>query len=103
VLIGPTLVEGVDLPDDLCRFIIIVKMPYPNIASKVVKAKMNLFPLWYSSATSNLVIQNIGRGVRNEHDWCTTFILDGCFQKLFESTADQYPPEMRARIQVINS
>ena len=103
VLIGPTLVEGVDLPDDLCRFIIIVKMPYPNISSKVVKAKMNLFPLWYSSATSNLVIQNIGRGVRNENDWCTTFILDGCFQKLFETTAEQYPPEMRARIQVINS
>lgn len=103
VLIGPTLIEGVDLPDDLCRLIIIVKMPYPNISSKVVKAKMNLFPLWYSSTTSNLVIQNIGRGVRNEHDWCTTFILDGCFQSLFEQTAAQYPIELRNRIKVINS
>ena len=103
VLIGPTLIEGVDLPDDLCRLIIIVKMPYPNISSKVVKAKMNLFPLWYSSTTSNLVIQNIGRGVRNEHDWCTTFILDGCFQALFEQTAAQYPIELRNRIKVINS
>lgn len=103
VLIGPTLIEGVDLPDDLCRLIIIVKMPYPNISSKVVKAKMNLFPLWYSSTTSNLVIQNIGRGVRNENDWCTTFILDGCFQALFEQTAAQYPVELRNRIKVINS
>lgn len=103
ILIGPTLIEGVDLPNDLCRLIIIVKMPYPNIASKVVKAKMQLFPLWYNSATSNLVIQNIGRGVRNEDDWCTTFILDGCFQSLYESTADQYPVELRNRIKLINS
>ena len=101
VLIGPTLVEGVDLPDDLCRFIIIVKIPYPNISSKTVKAKMNIFPLWYESTTSNTVIQNIGRGVRNENDYCETFILDGCFQRLYESTYEQYPEEIRNRIKLI--
>ena len=102
VLIGPTLVEGVDLPDDLCRFIIIVKVPYPNISSKSVKAKMNIFPLWYESTTSNTVIQNIGRGVRNENDYCTTFILDGCFGNLYVKTKDQYPPEIRQRIHILN-
>lgn len=103
VLIGPTLVEGVDLPNDLCRFIIIVKVPYPNIGSKSVKAKMQLFPLWYNSTTSNTIIQNIGRGVRNENDYCTTFILDGCFENLYKATMDQYPVEIRNRIQVLNS
>ena len=101
VLIGPTLVEGVDLPDDLCRFIIIVKIPYPNISSKTVKAKMSIFPKWYDSTTSNTVIQNIGRGVRNENDYCETFILDGCFQRLYEQTYWQYPEEIRNRIKVI--
>ena len=101
VLIGPTLVEGVDLPDDLCRFIIIVKIPYPNISSKTVKAKMNVFPKWYNSTTSNIMIQNIGRGVRNENDYCETFILDGCFQRLYEQTYWQYPEEIRNRIKVI--
>ena len=103
VIIGPTLVEGVDLPGDLCRFIIIAKVPYPNISSKTVKAKMNIFPLWYTSTTSNTIIQNIGRGVRNESDYCTTFILDGCFGKLYEETSGQYSPDIRNRIKVINS
>lgn len=102
VLIGPTLVEGVDLPNDLCRFIIIAKVPYPNIGSKTVKAKMDIFPLWYNSTTSNTIIQNIGRGVRNENDYCTTFILDGCFKSLYESTYDQYPQEIKDRIKFLN-
>ena len=102
VLIGPTLVEGVDLPNDLCRFIIIVKVPYPNIGSKTVKAKMDIFPLWYNSTTSNTIIQNIGRGVRNENDYCTTFILDGCFKSLYEATYDQYPQEIKDRIKLLN-
>ena len=101
VIIGPTLVEGVDLPGDLCRFIIIAKVPYPNISSKTVKAKMNIFPLWYASTTSNTIIQNIGRGVRNESDYCTTFILDGCFGKLYEDTSSQYSPEIISRIKII--
>ena len=101
VLIGPTLIEGVDLPDDYCRFIIIVKVPYPNISSKSVELKKELFPLWYESVTSNLIIQNIGRGVRNENDYCETFILDGCFQRLYESTRDQFPIEIQQRIKYI--
>lgn len=101
VLIGPTLIEGVDLPDDYCRFIIIVKVPYPNISSKSVELKKELFPLWYESVTSNSIIQNIGRGVRNENDYCETFILDGCFQRLYESTRDQFPIEIQQRIKFI--
>lgn len=103
VMIGPTLVEGVDLPGDLCRFILIVKVPYPSIASKLIKTKMQLFPLWYDSTTSNTIIQNIGRGVRNEKDWCTTFILDGCFGWLYQKTYMQYPVEIRNRIIQLNN
>jgi Rad3-related DNA helicase len=64
VIIGPTLNEGVDLPGDLCRFIIILKVPYPNLKDDLVKAKMELFPLWYTSEASNQIIQ----GIRNNTD-----------------------------------
>ena len=97
ILIGPTLVEGGDLPGDLCRFIIIAKLPYPTLTSPMTKAKMNLFPLWYSSTTSNVMIQNIGRGVRFDGDWCFTFILDGCFDGLYNQTSSQYAPEIQQR------
>lgn len=103
VLIGPSLVEGLSLDDDLCRFLIIMKIPYLSLADKYVDAKRKYNPIWYSNATSILMLQGIGRGVRNEHDWCVTFILDACFQGLFNTTRTMYPPEFVNRIQVINS
>lgn len=100
VIIGPTLVEGIDLPDDLCRFIIIAKVPYPNLKDKLVTAKMKLFSQWYDSETANSIIQGIGRGNRHPKDWCVTYILDGCFENLFNKTISQFPMELRLRMQV---
>lgn len=102
VLIGPTLAEGIDLPDDLCRFIIILKVPYPNLKDKLVNEKIKLFPLWYGSKTSNTIIQGIGRGVRNKNDYCTTYILDACFYKLYLDTKPQYSKELQERILIYN-
>ena len=101
VIIGPTLVEGVDLPGDLLRFIIIAKVPYPNLQDKLVKAKMNLFPQWYQSETANSIIQGIGRGNRFVEDWCVTYIIDGCFDNLYRQTRTQFPIELQKRIRAI--
>jgi Rad3-related DNA helicase len=101
VIIGPTLVEGVDLPGDLLRFIIIAKVPYPNLQDKLVKAKMNLFPQWYQSETANSIIQGIGRGNRFVEDWCVTYIIDGCFDNLYRQTRTQFPVELQKRIRAI--
>ena len=78
-----------------------MKVPYPNITSKIVKKKLELFPLWYNCTTSNIIIQSIGRGVRNEHDYCTTYILDGCFGNLYQQTKEQYSTELQNRIKII--
>lgn len=101
ILVGPTLNTGVDLPGDECRFIIILKVPFPSMADKLVKEKLKLFPLWYNSTTSNEIIQGIGRGVRYDGDWCVTYILDACFWNLYVSTKDQYPKELQNRIHII--
>lgn len=97
IIVGPSLVEGVDFPGDLCRLIIIVKLPYPNLKSPLTNAKRQLFPLWYDATTSNTIIQNIGRGVRFQGDWCFTFILDGSFDYLYTKTYGQYAPEIQSR------
>lgn len=101
ILVGPTLNEGIDLPGDDCRFIIILKVPYPSLGDKLVKEKIKLFPLWYNSTTSNQIIQGIGRGVRYDGDWCVTYILDACFWNLYLSTKDQYPIELQNRIKTV--
>ncbi len=102
ILIGPSLSEGIDLPDEGCRFIIIIKVPYPSLGNLLVKEKMKLFPEWYKSKTSNMIIQGIGRGNRSENDYCTTFILDGAFKDLYMSTEEQYSDEMKERMKFYN-
>lgn len=101
ILVGPTLNEGIDLPGDECRFIIIMKMPYPSLGDRYVKEKIKYFPLWYNSHTSNEIIQGIGRGIRFNGDWCVTYIFDACFYNLYNSTIDQYPKELQDRINFI--
>lgn len=101
VLVGPSLVEGLSLNDDLCRFQIIMKVPYPSLADKYVAAKSKFNPIWYSNATSIALLQGVGRGVRNEKDWCVTFILDACFNGLFSKCRSMFSDEFTNRIQVI--
>lgn len=102
ILIGPTLNEGIDLPGDQCRFIMILKVPYPQMKDRLVEAKMNLFPTWYNYTTSNLIIQGIGRGNRFKDDWCITYIFDACFYNLFLTTKEQYPKELQDRLRIYN-
>lgn len=103
VLVGPSLVEGLSLNDDLCRFQIIMKIPYPSLADKFISAKQKFNPAWYSETTVISILQGVGRGVRNEKDWCVTFILDGCFNNLLNSAGNMFPKEFIDRIQVIPS
>lgn len=102
ILIGPSLNEGIDLPHDLCRFIIIGKVPYMNIEDEFVQEKSKLFPKWYNSQASIEIIQGIGRGVRAQGDFCETFILDSCFAGLYSRTKNQYPKEIRERLNFID-
>ena len=81
----------------MCRFIIITKIPYPQLTNEFTKKKLELFHGWYENATSLKLIQTIGRGVRNETDYCQTFILDSCFFDIFEKTSSQYPKELTDR------
>lgn len=101
ILVGPTLNEGIDLPGDLCRFIIICKVPYPSLGSQLVRSKCELFPSWYDSTTSTEIIQGIGRGVRFNGDYCQTYILDGCFGRLYKNTKEQYSSELQSRIKFV--
>lgn len=101
VLVGPSLIEGLSLNDDLCRFQIIMKVPYPSLADKFIAAKQQFNPPWYSETASISMLQGVGRGVRNENDWCVTFILDGCFNNLLHMSGYMFPQEFMNRIQVI--
>jgi len=82
VLLSSSLWEGVDLKDDLSRFQIIAKVPYPNLSEKRTKDKMKKFPLWYKSQTLTKLLQGFGRSIRSENDWAVTYVLDSAASDL---------------------
>ena len=83
ILVGPTLVEGLNFPDDLCRFQICIKVPYAYLGSEYVKKKKDYIDGWYVYDATTKICQGIGRGVRHKDDWCKTYILDGCIMNIY--------------------
>lgn len=82
ILIGPTLIEGLNFPDNMCRFQICIKVPYAYLGNAYVKKKQECIKGWYEYDAINKICQGIGRGIRHKDDWCTTYILDGCIAQL---------------------
>jgi ATP-dependent DNA helicase DinG len=91
VLLSSSLWEGVDLKDDLSRFQIIAKVPYPNLSEKRTKIKMQKFPLWYKSQTLTKLLQGFGRSIRSEEDWAVTYVLDSAASDLLMQSKQMIP------------
>lgn len=100
VLIGPSLTTGIDLKDDMARFSIIAKIPFPNLANNFIKTKMNINPNWYKWKTVIEIIQSIGRTIRNKNDWCITYILDASFDNLINYGIKYFSVEFIKRIKI---
>ena len=91
VLISSSLWQGVDLKDDLSRFQIIAKSPYPNYTEKWVESKMERYPLWYPSQTITKILQGFGRSIRSKQDWATTYVLDSAVEPLLNNSKNLVP------------
>jgi ATP-dependent DNA helicase DinG len=79
VIISPSMGAGIDLKDDLSRFQIIAKVPYPGMKDAWVKRKMLTDAEWYKWLTSLKFVQAYGRSVRSVDDWADTYLLDAVF------------------------
>jgi Rad3-related DNA helicase len=75
------MTEGLDLRDDLSRFQVIVKVPYPPFKDPYVTARRQLDKRWYPWQTAMRLIQATGRSVRSETDFAETYIVDSDFGK----------------------
>lgn len=94
-LISPSMGYGEDFPYDSARSQIILKMPFPDMNSKVVKARMRADRNWYRYTTTQEVMQLIGRVVRSKSDYGETWILDSKFEGLISGL----PASMKTAIQ----
>lgn len=76
VLVSPSMDKAVDLPGDECELIIICKLPFPYLGTKVMRKRLKQSQSYYNHETLSSLIQMAGRGVRTEEDICPTIILD---------------------------
>ena len=83
VIVSPAMMEGLDLRDDLGRFQVICKVPFPFLGDPVIKKLLERSQRWYAWRTALTLVQAAGRCVRNESDWTKTYILDACFGDFF--------------------
>lgn len=98
ILLSPSMTEGVDLRDDLSRFQIICKIPYPYLGDKLIRKKMNKWKWWYPLQTAKTIIQSIGRSIRSKEDYATTYILDEDWNKFYRINKRLFPEDFHDAI-----
>lgn len=95
VLVSPSSTRGVDLPDDLCRFIIVAKAPFQGLGDKLVKSRVygsgSFGRFWYQAQCAQDIVQASGRGVRHKDDYCVTYILDKQAERLIVDNQGLFP------------
>jgi ATP-dependent DNA helicase DinG len=102
VLCSPSMMTGIDLKEDLSRFQVIMKMPYPNLGSEKVKKRNSTHPGWYGWRTVCDLVQSYGRSIRSETDRADTFILDSCFSDVLYRSGRIIPQYLREAIINVN-
>lgn len=94
VLVSPSMGEGVDLPGDLCRFQVIYKLPYPDWGDKQIYERSSIDLEWYDFKTCLSLVQTHGRGMRDEADYCRTYVIDSRFMPYIRSgRANRFLPD----------
>lgn len=91
ILVSPSATTGIDLPYGMCEYQIISKIPYPDMRSKVMRARMKIDPDYPAYIAAQTLVQASGRGMRAEDDQCETFIVDGLWGWFYSRFAQFMP------------
>lgn len=83
VLVAANVTEGWDGVDDLCRFVLIPKVPFPNLGDERTRVRKEEDPRSFDHKALVAIVQGAGRGVRHGTDFADTWILDGAWKMLF--------------------
>lgn len=83
IFVSPAVTEGVDLEGDMCRWQVLLKVPFPSPGDPRVEYLLEEVPHigwdYYYEVTANAIIQSVGRAVRSKQDWADYYMLDKKF------------------------
>jgi ATP-dependent DNA helicase DinG len=101
VIVSPSMISGVDLKDDLSRFQIIIKIPFPYLGSEKIKMRQKTNKDWYSWKTIVDLIQMYGRSIRSHEDYAETYILDSSLSDVLRYNSKLIPTWVSDAIKVL--
>lgn len=91
IFVSPATTEGVDLKGDMCRWQVLLKVPFPSPGDPRVEYLLDEVPHvgwdWYYETTANAIVQSVGRAVRSEDDYADYYILDKKFNDVKQKVA----------------
>ena len=91
VVVSANMAEGWDGVDDLCRFVIMPKVPFPNLGDRRTSIRKDEDPRSFDHLALVAIVQGAGRGVRHSSDTADTWILDGAWSMLYNRRRSWLP------------
>lgn len=84
IAIGPSFWEGLDLREDLCRCVIVAKIPFADRSDPVVNARLKQEGggKWDRWVAALKVVQGCGRAVRDADDYAVSYIADANWNRV---------------------
>lgn len=98
VIISPSMWEGLDLKGSLGEFLIIAKVPYPDMSDPVIKGLMEMDKKIYYENCVLKIMQGVGRVIRSMDDEADIHILDGAIVQLFKYNRKNFTDEFIERV-----
>ena len=102
IVLSPSTEKGFDGKGDICRFQILVKVPYGFLGSPLIKLNSARHPEYYSRKAILRLVQACGRGVRGVDDFATNYIIDANFIRLYNQNRDIFPEWFRDSVNFVN-
>jgi Rad3-related DNA helicase len=104
VLVASSMERGVNLPGDLCRVAVVMKVPFLNLGDKQISTRLHSDKksgqLWYNVSAIRTLVQMCGRGIRSAEDRCSIYILDAQFERLYRENKYLFPEWWRAALKM---
>lgn len=90
--------EGVNLVEDIARWQVITKIPYPYLGDPYVKWKSEKDVTWYNWQTVKRLLQAFGRVCRTPTDYGVTYVYDTAFPHLYKAFSWMFPQHVKDSI-----
>jgi ATP-dependent DNA helicase DinG len=95
ILVTPSMSTGYDFPYEECEYQIVLKAPYPDHGSELVRRRVEQDQTYGHYVMAQELVQACGRGMRADDDQCETFIIDDTVERVMRWKPGLFPQWFR--------